>query len=59
MLRVTAAELAELWVMREEAAAVRVLGRRVGSRVLLTRERLGPVKNSSVRLTGNYYGLTD
>ena len=52
MLLVTAAELAELWVMREDDA-VRVLGSRVGNRVLLTRERAGPVKNSSARLTGN------
>ena len=54
VLRVTAAELAELAEMRAEAAVVRVLGRRVGSRVLLTRESGGPVKNSSVRLDGNY-----
>ena len=57
MLLVTA-ELAELCVMREEAA-VRVLGSRVGRRVLLTRERAGPGKNSSARLTGNYYRPTD
>ena len=50
VLRVTAAELAGLWLSREEVA-VRVLGRRVGRRVLLTRERAGPLKNSSERLT--------
>ena len=55
MLRVTAAELDELWLMREEEEeeAGRVLGMRVGRRVLLTRERAGPLKNSSVRLNVN------